>query len=52
VVSPSDRPGEDVILDFISSVKPLALLPTDLPIDIASGLPRQWSESRFDRQVR
>ena len=29
VVSPSDRPGEDVILAFISSVKPPTLLPTD-----------------------
>ncbi|MEK7363261.1 MAG: type II toxin-antitoxin system PemK/MazF family toxin [candidate division NC10 bacterium] len=32
VVSTSDRPGEDVILAFISSVKPPTLLPTDLPI--------------------
>ena len=32
VVSPSDRPGEDVILAFISSVKPPTLLPTDLPM--------------------
>ena len=32
VVSPSDRPAEDVIPAFISSVKPLALLPADLPI--------------------
>ena len=32
VVSPSDRPGEDVILAFISSVKPPTLLPTDLSI--------------------
>lgn len=44
VVSPSDRPGEDVILAFVSSVKPLTLLPTDLSIDTshpdfrASGL--------------
>lgn len=33
VVSPADRPGEDVILAFISSVKPPALLPTDLLIE-------------------
>ena len=33
VVSPADRPGEDVILAFISSVKPLTLLPTDLLIE-------------------
>lgn len=33
VVSPADRPGEDVILAFISSVKPPTLLPTDLLIE-------------------
>ena len=33
VVSPADRPGEDVILVFISSVKPPTLLPTDLSIE-------------------
>lgn len=33
VVSTSDRPGEDVILAFVSSVKPPSLLATDLPID-------------------
>lgn len=33
VVSPSDRSGEDVILAFISSVKPLTLLSTDLLIE-------------------
>ncbi|MBI4607521.1 MAG: type II toxin-antitoxin system PemK/MazF family toxin [Candidatus Rokubacteria bacterium] len=33
VVSPSDRPGEDVILAFISSVKPEGLLLTDLSIE-------------------
>lgn len=33
VVSPADRPGEDVILAFISSVKPPTLLPTDLSIE-------------------
>lgn len=33
VVSPSDRPGEDVILAFISSVKQETLLPTDLFIE-------------------
>lgn len=33
VVSPSDRPGEDAILAFISSVSPLSLQPTDFPID-------------------
>lgn len=32
VISPSDRPGEDVILAFISSVTPPTLLPTDLLI--------------------
>ncbi len=32
VVSPSDRPGEDVILAFISSIKPPTLVPTDLSI--------------------
>lgn len=33
VVSPSDRSGEDVILAFISSIKPMTLLPTDLLIE-------------------
>ncbi len=33
VVSPADRPGEDVILAFVSSVRPLTLLSTDLAID-------------------
>jgi hypothetical protein len=33
VVSPADRPGEDVILAFVPSVRPPALLATDLAID-------------------
>lgn len=33
VVSRSDRPGDDVILAFISSVIPPGLLPTDLVVD-------------------
>ncbi len=33
IVSPTERPGEDVILAFISSVKPPTLLPTDLSVD-------------------
>jgi len=33
VVSRSDRPGDDVILAFISSVVPARPLPTDLVVD-------------------
>lgn len=33
VVSPSDRPGDDVIVAFISSVKPQTLQPTDLSVE-------------------
>ena len=33
VVSASDRPGEDVIIAFVSSIRPPALLPTDLLIE-------------------
>jgi len=35
VISRPDRPGDDVILAFISSVVPTRLLPTDLPVDPA-----------------
>jgi mRNA interferase MazF len=35
VVSRTDRPGNDVILAFISSVVPSRPLPTDLPVDPA-----------------
>ncbi len=33
VVSRTDRPGDDVVLVFISSVVPQKLLLTDLPVD-------------------
>jgi mRNA interferase MazF len=33
VVSRSDRPGDDVILAFVSSVAPARPLPTDLVVD-------------------
>mgnify|MGYP001039829572 CR=1 FL=1 len=33
IVSRTDRPGEDVILAFISSVRSPQSLPTDLPLD-------------------
>ncbi len=32
-VSRTDRPGEDVILPFVSSARPQTLLPTDLSLD-------------------